>query len=678
LLSQGTIVSGYRVDGVLGEGGMGVVYRATQLSLNRTVALKILATELSQDGAFRERFRREGLLQAAIDHEHIVTVYEAGDTEHGLFLAMRLIRGPTLKDMILAGELDAERTLRILTQVAQALETAHDVGLTHRDIKPQNILIGANDHAYLADFGLTQASDEVSLTETGQFIGTIDYVAPEQIQGQGATAQSDVYSLTAVLYEAMTREVPFVRQNEAAVLYAHIAEPPPRVTERRSDMPSEIDAVVARGMAKLPADRYESAGELVREAKAAFGDEAAAATTLRPQAPPPTARPPETLPAGKQTRARDTQPTPAGAPAAATTLPAEVTAGAANASTATRAAVPAPAPPAAAPTTAAAPPAAAPPAARGRGLTGGGIALVAVLGLAGAAGGYLLGSGGNDADRAAEPFGNSASAGTLQLSFPAAWKRVSDQPQVPGVRFKEPIVLAAGKPQGARLVAGQVAGRGPELLSAGLARRLPSGSPDAQPVRLGGVQALRYRGLAPRGLTGALQLYAVPTTRGVATIACTGPAGTAGAAFRRDCESVATTLRLVGAEPYPLGPRPEYARSLRRTLGALDQARRSGTARLAGADTPDAQAAAAATLAGSYRRASEAVAATEASPADAAANRSLAAALERTGSAYGAAAEAARANDEAAYADAASAVSKAQSAVRRALDGFKQLGYVFS
>ena len=677
MLSQGTIVSGYRVDGVLGEGGMGVVYRATQLSLNRTVALKILATELSEDGAFRERFRREGLLQAAIDHEHIVTVYEAGDTEHGLFLAMRLIRGPTLKDMILAGELDAERTLRILTQVSGALDTAHDVGLTHRDIKPQNILIGANDHAYLADFGLTQASDEVSLTETGQFIGTIDYVAPEQIQGQGATAQSDVYSLTAVLYEAMTGEVPFVRQNEAAVLYAHIAEPPPRATEVRSELPPEIDAVVARGMAKVPADRYESAGELVREAKAAFGDEAAAATTLRPQAPPPTARPPETLPAGEQTRARDTQPTPAGAPAAATTLAAEVTA-AANASTAARATVPAPARPAAAPTPAAAPPAAAPPAARGRGLTGGGIALVAVLGLAAAVGGFLLGSGGNDADQAAEPFGNSASAGTLQLSFPAAWKRVSEQPQVPGVRFKEPIVLAAGKPQGARLVAGQVAATGPELLSAGLARRLPSGSPDAQPVRLGGVQALRYRGLAPRGLTGALQLYAVPTTRGVATIACTGPAGTAGAAFRRDCESVATTLRLMGAEPYPLGPRPEYARSLRRTLGALDRARRSGTARLAGADTPDAQAAAAAALAGSYRRASEAVAATKASPADAAANRSLAAALERTGSAYAAAAEAARANDEAAYADAASAVSKAQSAVRRALDGFEQLGYVFS
>src|SRR5262245_40781490 len=226
---------------------MGVVYRATQLSLNRTVALKILASELSDDAAFRERFRREGLLQAAIDHEHIVTVYEAGASEHGLFLAMRLIRGPTLKDMVLSGDIPPERALAILTQVAEALDGAHDVGLTHRDIKPQNILIGGNDHAYLADFGLTQASDEVSLPETGQFIGTIDYVAPEQVQGQGATPRSDVYSLTAVLYEALCGEVPFPRHNEAAVLYAHISEPPPRITERRSELPSEIDAVIARG-----------------------------------------------------------------------------------------------------------------------------------------------------------------------------------------------------------------------------------------------------------------------------------------------------------------------------------------------------------------------------------------------------------------------------------------------
>ncbi len=151
---------------------------------------------------------------------------------------MRLIRGPTLKDDDPRGRARRRSApLLILAQVAEALDTAHEVGLIHRDVKPQNILIGARDHAYLADFGLTQSSDEASLTETGQFIGTIDYVSPEQIQGQAATARSDVYSLTGVLYECLTGEVPFARPNEAAVLYAHISEPPPSVTERRSDLP---------------------------------------------------------------------------------------------------------------------------------------------------------------------------------------------------------------------------------------------------------------------------------------------------------------------------------------------------------------------------------------------------------------------------------------------------------
>ncbi len=354
MLAKGTTISGYRVDGPLGEGGMGTVYRATQLSLNRTVALKILAAELSQDTAFRERFRREGLVQAAIDHEHIVTVYEAGDSEHGLFLAMRLIRGPTLKDMIISHELDPGRGLGILAQVAGALDSAHDVGLTHRDIKPQNILIGANDHAYLADFGLTQASDEASLTETGQFIGTIDYVAPEQIQGGAATARSDVYSLTAVMYEALTGDVPYAKPNEAAVLYAHISEPPPRVTERKSDLPPRLDEVIARGMAKLPADRYASAGELVADAQGAFGGAAGAAT---PQAPPEPAAgrtrvASPTAPTGERTVMRGAA---AGAAAGAATAPA----GAAAAATAPAGAAPAGAAPAGATVAAGAQPGAA-------------------------------------------------------------------------------------------------------------------------------------------------------------------------------------------------------------------------------------------------------------------------------------------------------------------------------
>jgi serine/threonine protein kinase len=275
LLQEGTIVAGYRIDGVLGVGGQGAVYRATQLSLNRVVALKLLDANFSEDPGFRARFEREGRVQAALDHDHIVTVYEAGQSERGLFLAMRLIDGATLKQLILDGELDPRRTVRVLTQVAHALDAAHDASLIHRDVKPQNILIGKGDHAYLADFGLIKAPDEAGqLTRTGQFIGTIDYMAPEQIQGEPATAASDCYALTGVLYECLTGKVPFPRTSEAATLHAHVIEPPPRVSECRPDLPPALDGVIAHGMAKDRSARPARSAELIQAASRALSSSA--------------------------------------------------------------------------------------------------------------------------------------------------------------------------------------------------------------------------------------------------------------------------------------------------------------------------------------------------------------------------------------------------------------------
>ena len=253
---------------------MGAVYEATQLSLNRVVALKLLAPNLSDDPGFRARFEREGQVQAALDHDHIVSVYEAGQSDYGLFLAMRLIAGPTLKQLILDGDLDPRRSVRLLAQVAQALDSAHDAGLIHRDIKPQNILIGRGDHAYLADFGLIKAPDEARLTGTGQFIGTIDYVAPEQIQGEPATPASDIYALTGVLYECLTGEVPFPKPSEAATLHAHVMSPPPTVSARRPDLPSALDGVITQGMAKDPWSRPSRAAELVQSASRALSSSA--------------------------------------------------------------------------------------------------------------------------------------------------------------------------------------------------------------------------------------------------------------------------------------------------------------------------------------------------------------------------------------------------------------------
>ena len=261
---------------------MGAVYEATQLSLNRVVALKLLAPNLSDDPGFRARFEREGQVQAALDHEHIVPVYEAGQSEYGLFLAMRLIAGPTLKQLILEGDLDPRRSVRLLAQVAYALDAAHEAGLIHRDIKPQNILIGKGDHAFLADFGLIKAPDEARLTGTGQFIGTIDYVAPEQIQGDPATPASDCYALTGVLYECLTGEVPFPKPSEAATLHAHVMSPPPTVSERRPDLPPALDGVIAQGMAKDPWSRPSLAAELIQSASRALSSSASSIA-----APPP-------------------------------------------------------------------------------------------------------------------------------------------------------------------------------------------------------------------------------------------------------------------------------------------------------------------------------------------------------------------------------------------------------
>jgi serine/threonine kinase PknH len=263
---------------------MGTVYQATQLSLNRVVALKVLAANLGDDPGFRARFEREGQVQAGLDHEHIVAVYEAGQSEYGLFLAMHLVNGPTLKQLILDGALDPRRTVRILAQVAHALDSAHQAGLIHRDIKPQNILIGKSDHAYLADFGLIKAPDEARLTGTGQFIGTIDYVAPEQVQAEPATPASDIYALTGVLYECLTGEVPYPKPSEAAVLHAHVMSPPPTLSERRPDLPPALDGVIAQGMAKDPWSRPTLATELIQAASRALSSVAPGAPASAPSA----------------------------------------------------------------------------------------------------------------------------------------------------------------------------------------------------------------------------------------------------------------------------------------------------------------------------------------------------------------------------------------------------------
>src|SRR3954454_9435530 len=270
-LAPGTIVGGYRIESVAGRGGMGVVYRATQLRLNRTVALKVIADELAEDPGFRERFNHESEIAASIDHPNVLPVYEAGEHDGVLYLSMRFVDGTDLKALIRSeGRLPAARAAGIVAQVAEALDAAHARGLVHRDIKPANILIAAGDRTYLTDFGLTKHAESASgLTKTGTWVGTADYVAPEQVQGQHVDARTDVYSLGCVLFEALTGRLPFPHPTEIAKIYAHLQEEPPAMDWAALGVPAAMDPVVRRAMAKDPAARYQSAGDLGRAALAA-------------------------------------------------------------------------------------------------------------------------------------------------------------------------------------------------------------------------------------------------------------------------------------------------------------------------------------------------------------------------------------------------------------------------
>jgi serine/threonine protein kinase len=291
----GTDFAGYRIDSLIGRGGMSVVYRAENPRLGNMLALKLLAPELANDEVFRERFVRESRLAAGLNHPNIIPIYDAGAHDGVLYIAMRYVEGSDLKAMIRGrGPLPPNVAVAVLTQVARALDAAHARGLVHRDVKPANILVERSGddegaHAYLADFGLMKHPGSRSgLTATGQFMGTIDYVAPEQIEGKHVDARTDVYSLGCVLYECLTGRVPFVKDADVAIMWAHVNEAPERVSSLRPDLPRGIDDVIARGLAKSPDDRYASCSEMLAAAAAALA--AREETRVRPTpapVPPP-------------------------------------------------------------------------------------------------------------------------------------------------------------------------------------------------------------------------------------------------------------------------------------------------------------------------------------------------------------------------------------------------------
>ena len=273
-LAIGTDFAGHRIDGFLGQGGMGVVFRATDLALGRTAALKVIAPEAAGNPVFRARFARECRVAAAIDHPHVVQIYHAGEVEGMLYLTMRYVDGTDLRRLLRSeSRLDSTRAVSIAGQIAGALDAAHALGLVHRDVKPANVLLAeraGRDHAFLTDFGITRRTDDEHLTRTGVALGSVDYMAPEQAHGADVDARADIYALACVLFQMLTGSVVFDRDTDLEKLWAHVHDPPSRLRTLNPDLPVGLQDVLDRGLAKDPGDRHKSAAQLAQDAAQAL------------------------------------------------------------------------------------------------------------------------------------------------------------------------------------------------------------------------------------------------------------------------------------------------------------------------------------------------------------------------------------------------------------------------
>ncbi len=564
MLQAGEMLAGYRIEAIAGVGGMGVVYRATQISLERRVALKVLSTTLVGNQRFRERFRLEGRHAASLDHPNIIPVYEAGESNGLMFIAMRFVDGPTLADMIMQEALSGRETIRVLAAIASALDAAHESGIVHRDIKPQNVLLTGGGHPYLADFGITKGANASGLTHSGDFVGSVSYVAPEQIDGRDVTRASDVYSLTAVLFHCLTGTLPYDHETEAALMHAHLFAPPPTISGLGIDAPAALDAVFARGMSKDPAERPTSATQLVDACRAALDgvalDRTPALVPRDREAAPPAPRP---LPAA----AANPAPAPAHAPAHAPHAP--------PAGAAASLVDPALAPVSgltaadrrrAAPAAPAAPPspgwrarlrAGAPATATSRStLIAAAAAAACVLA---AVLGYVLG---DRDDRAAGP--GTARSQSLQLGYSPPWQ--PSGATIPGLGVDGAVGLR--RPDGTVLVAGRLRDPAPgfdpapKALRERAARRLEPVS-----VRIADRAGVRYA--APLRAGGSLWMVAFPDTKGWTTVACSSPAPQPGGV----CATVAATARSRSGSPVTMAPARATAAALDRQIRPLNRVR---------------------------------------------------------------------------------------------------------
>jgi hypothetical protein len=547
LLETGAIVGGFEVEELIGAGGMATVYRARQIKLGRPVALKVLARDYGGDEVFRERFTREGEHAASLEHPNIVPVYDADEDDGLLYLAMRLVDGESLADLLGRKGITADRTIEILEPIAGAIDYAHGAGLIHRDVKPSNILITAHGHPYLTDFGVAKSAVDPGLTVTGNFVGSFNYASPEQFLGQGLSGASDVYALTAVLYHCLSGDVPYPVESEAGVMHAHLNYPPPTLP-KLDGSPGELDAVLARGMAKEPGTRYERASDLMDDAARCVGQMAAG----RRQAVP-------AFPMGGRAEIDVSDPSPRSL--TGTEIVDRVALDSATA--ADRRREPAPEEPAERKRRGLPRPAVPGVRVSRRAL----LPVAIVAGIAAVIAVVALAAGGGGGGGSSAPVTKVGRSGPVEVSYaaPLIPSAAGKAAGLAGVAFRSPVLLrgphqalAAGM-----LAAGAaVPGGLPPEFAAAVTR------PSRRPIRLGPVDGVRYEGRQRKG-EATLALDVVPTVRGDVGVLCATSAG----ALASACSKAAETLRVRGVRTVPPGADPALARQLASALGPVRAAR---------------------------------------------------------------------------------------------------------
>jgi serine/threonine protein kinase len=724
-------VGRYEILSEVGRGGMAYVYRARQVDLGRNVALKELSAFHAADPMVAERFVRESRVAASLSHPNIVTVHDFFQ-EHGTpYIAMEYLERGSLRGYM--KRLDLPQVAGVLEGLLAGLTHAEAAEIVHRDLKPENLLVTSDGSVKIADFGIAKAQRSVAagpaLTATGSTVGTPTYMAPEQAMARDIGPWTDLYSVGVMAYEMLAGRLPFPDEDTPmAVLLHHINDPVPplRSADPRIDpaVASWVESLLEKDTARRTRSAYEAwngleetiidvAGPLWRRRArlltkletgetpdpltpapfesthrtptpesaqvASAGPSTSGFVTFRrprrAQAPPANAAPPVEAPAAASLAPADTGPTdgapmvsdeqPQEAPllARAETPPEDVPMATTAAPRQPLDVEPEPAPM----TSRAQLPTSEARSRAGRLRLGVAAALAVTLAVAG----YLVGRSGSESE---PPAVRPLAAGPLRLTYPATWSKVADAPELGTAGVSKGVAI--GPPRsGRRLVAGVVDEVGPTMLPDALTDRLSSAPPAPSDVRIGEVEALRYRGLRIKGSPTELTLFAVPTTAGVATVVCIAhPAELR--AFERECEGVAASARLREGRQLGLGPSADYAASVSATVGRLDQARAAGSAWLAKAKTAAAQTKAAEELEHAYGTAAGSLARLRPGPAERRAHARIVAAFVRGGKAYTRLASAARRRNRRGYSSAATAVERSEQAARRALRDLRELGYV--